>query len=120
MELYKKLKQKIEEELNQEEDYDEDEDDATENPNSELGEGENSNEQRNPVVENRLLRKEISTLKEHINRNYDVYVKRLEKRKSKIKELEDNIKTILNENEKLSVKVTEYEGNQFTPSPFIC
>ena len=57
MELYKKLKQKIEEELNQEEEYDEDEDDSTENPNSELGEGENLNEQRNPVAENKLLRK---------------------------------------------------------------
>ena len=100
MEFYKKIKQKIEDELNQDED---EEEEAEEPPNTDFSEGENRNE-------NKLLRKEVSTLKEHINRNYDVYVKRLEKRKAKIKELEDNIKIILTENESLAVKAKESDG----------
>ena len=110
MDFYKKIKQKIEEELNQDED-EEDEEEAEEPPNSEFGDTDNASEYRSSNAENKRLRKEISTLKEHINRNYDVYVKRLEKRKSKIKELEDNVKIILSENENLAVKVKESEGN---------
>ena len=108
MEFYKKIKQKIEEELIQDED-EEDEDDE-EPPNGDLEDGENTNEYRSPHSENKQLRKEIATLKEHINRNYDVYVKRLEKRKAKIKEHEDNIKIVLSENEKLTSKLKESEG----------
>ena len=108
MEFYKKIKQKIEEELIQDED-EEDEDDE-EPPNGDLEDGENTNEYRNSHAENKQLRKEISTLKDHINRNYDVYVKRLEKRKAKIKEHEDNIKIVLSENEKLSAQLKESEG----------
>ena len=110
MEFYKKIKQKIEEELNQEED-DEEEEETEVVPNSESAEGDGGNEYRNTNAENKLLRKEISTLKEHINRNYDVYVKRLEKRKAKTKELEDNVKIILGENENLAAKLRETEGN---------
>ena len=110
MEFYKKIKQKIEEELNQEED-DEEEEETEVVPNSESAEGDGGNEYRNTNAENKLLRKEISTLKEHINRNYDVYVKRLEKRKAKTKELEDNVKVILGENENLAAKLRETEGN---------
>ena len=116
MELYKKIKQKIEDELNQEEDEEDEEEE--EPPNADMEEGERSNEYRNSHTENKLLRKEISTLKEHINRNYDVYVKRLEKRKAKIKELEDNIKIILNENENLATKVKECEGKQYNYAIF--
>ena len=110
MEFYKKIKQKIEEELSQEDDDEEDLEDEEEPPNGSFGEGENSNEYRNSHTENKQLRKEIATLKDHINRNYDVYVKRLEKRKAKIKEHEDNIKIVLSENEKLSAKLKESEG----------
>ena len=108
MEFYKKIKQKIEEELNQDEDEEDEEEE--EPPTTDFEEGQQSNEYRNSHAENKLLRKEISTLKEHINRNYDVYVKRLEKRKSKIKELEDNVRIILTENESLATKVKECEG----------
>ena len=108
MEFYKKLKQKIEDELIQDED--EDDDQEEEPPNGSIDDGENTNEYRNSRAENKQLRKEIATLKEHINRNYDVYVKRLEKRKAKIKEHEDNIKIVLSENEKLSLKLKESEG----------
>jgi len=107
MEFYKKIKQKIEEELIQDED---DEDEEEEPPNGSFGDGENTNEYRSSRAENAQLRKEIATLKEHINRNYDVYVKRLEKRKAKIKEHEDNIKMVLSENEKLALKLKESEG----------
>ena len=112
MEFYKKIKQKIEDELNQEEDEEDEEEE--EPPTADMEEGERSTEYRNSHTENKLLRTEISTLKEHINRNYDVYVKRLEKRKAKIKELEDNIRIILNENENLATKVKECEGKQDT------
>ena len=108
MEFYKKIKQKIEDELIQDED--EDDDQEEEPPNGSIDDGENTNEYRNSRAENKQLRKEIATLKEHINRNYDVYVKRLEKRKAKIKEHEDNIKIVLSENEKLSLKLKESEG----------
>ena len=108
MEFYKKIKQKIEDELIQDED--EDDDQEEEPPNGSIDDGENTNEYRSSRAENKQLRKEIATLKEHINRNYDVYVKRLEKRKAKIKEHEDNIKIVLSENEKLSLKLKESEG----------
>ena len=85
-------------------------DDEEEPPNGSFGDGENTNEYRSSRAENAQLRKEIATLKEHINRNYDVYVKRLEKRKAKIKEHEDNIKMVLSENEKLALKLKESEG----------
>ena len=109
MEFYKKIKQKIEEEMNQDEDDDEEEAESV--PSSEFREGDAPNKYRSANAEIKLLREENLTLKEHINRNYDVYVKRLEKRKVKIKELEDNTKLILNENEKLAAKLHETEGN---------
>ena len=109
MEFYKKIKQKIEDELTQE---DEDEPEQGQE-DDEAGSSESrvvGAAYQTPEAENRMLRQEISTLKEHINRNYAVYVKRLEKRKAKIKELEDNTKLILNENDSLSQKLDESEG----------
>ena len=105
MEFYKKIKQKIEEELNQDED-DDDEEETCEDPQSDYGEGSGES----AAAEIKMLRKEVATLRQHINRNYDVYVKRLDKRKAKIKELEDNTKLILRENETLVVKLQETEG----------
>ena len=105
MEFYKKIKQKIEEELNQDEDED-DEEDTCEAPRAEDGEGPGDG----AAAEIRMLRQEVATLKQHINRNYEVYMKRLDKRKAKIKELEDNTKLILRENETLSAKLQEAEG----------
>lgn len=55
------------------------------------------------------LKSEIIELKHHINSNYTVYVRRLEKRKTKIKELEDYLRKVMNENEELRRKVEENE-----------
>ena len=106
MDFYKKIKQKIEEELNQ--DDDDDEEETNEDPQSDYGEGSGES----ATAEIKMLRKEVATLRQHINRNYDVYVKRLDKRKAKIKELEDNTKLILRENEALVSKLQETEGKQ--------
>ena len=55
------------------------------------------------------LEKEIEELKEHINKNYFVYVKRLEKRKERIKEVEEYAKLLLKDNEALQEKAQEAE-----------
>ena len=52
----------------------------------------------------------MTELKEHINKNYFVYVKRLEKRKDRIKELEEYAKLVIRDNEALTEKVKGYEG----------
>ena len=59
------------------------------------------------------LKSEIIELKHHINSNYTVYVRRLEKRKTKIKELEDYLRKIMNENEELRRRVEENECKYF-------
>ena len=43
------------------------------------------------------LKAEIAELKHHINSNYQVYVRRLEKRKIKIKELDEIVKRLAEE-----------------------
>ena len=52
MDFYKKIKQKIEEELNQDED-EEDEEEAEEPPNSEFGDTDNASEYRSSNAENK-------------------------------------------------------------------
>ena len=49
-------------------------------------------------------------LKEHINKNYFVYVKRLEKRKERIKELEEYAKLVIKDNEALAEKAKGFQG----------
>ncbi len=56
------------------------------------------------------LEAEVLELKEHINKNYFVYVKRLEKRKERIKELEEYAKLLLKDNDALTEKLKELEG----------
>ncbi len=55
------------------------------------------------------LEKEVHDLKEHINKNYFVYVRRLEKRKERIKELEEYAKLLIKDNETLQEKQRELE-----------
>ena len=70
--------------------------------------GGNGSQDGNFATEEDRLRDEVHTLKEHINKNYFVYVKRLEKRKERIKELENLSKNLNRENEELKqeLKVT--------------
>ncbi len=56
------------------------------------------------------LEREVQELKEHINKNYFVYVKRLEKRKERIKELEEYAKLLIKDNEVLQEKQKDFEG----------
>ena len=56
------------------------------------------------------LRREIRTLKAHIQNNYNVYVKRLEKRKTRIKDLEEYSKLVVKDNETLTGQLQEAEG----------
>ncbi len=56
------------------------------------------------------LEAEVMELKEHINKNYFVYVRRLEKRKERIKELEEYAKLLIKDNEALQEKQRELEG----------
>lgn len=63
------------------------------------------------------LQKEVTELKEHINKNYLIYVKRLEKRKERIKELEEYSKALLGDNERVNEKLKDYEGTLSEPSP---
>ncbi len=53
----------------------------------------------------------MADLKEHINKNYYIYVKRLEKRKDRIKELEEYAKLIIKDNEQLQERNNLLKGN---------
>ncbi len=58
------------------------------------------------------LEREVRELKEHINKNYFVYVRRLEKRKERIKELEEYAKVLISDNETLEKKAKELKECQ--------
>jgi hypothetical protein len=58
------------------------------------------------------LETEVLELKEHINKNYFVYVKRLEKRKERVKELEEYAKLLVRDNDELSGKLRKFEGER--------
>ncbi len=60
------------------------------------------------------LKAEITELRHHVNANYQVYVKRLEKRKTKIKELESLVQSLVQENERLSSTIEELDGESTT------
>ena len=57
------------------------------------------------------LGQEVQDLKEHINKNYYIYIRRLEKRKERIKELEEYAKLVLKDNETLSDQMKNYKGS---------
>ena len=59
------------------------------------------------------LQQEVLELKEHINKNYFVYVRRLEKRKERIRELEEYAKLLLKDNEVLQQKSKERDGETY-------
>jgi len=105
MDLYKKLKQKITEEFDTETDDDGASSHVTGgvDPIDEDDGGGGSQE----VLE---LRREVRTLKAHIQNNYNVYVKRLEKRKTRIKDLEEYSKLVVKDNETLTGQLQEAEG----------
>ena len=56
------------------------------------------------------LKQEIEELKHHLNSNYDVYVRRLEKSKAKRKDLEANLREVTAENERLSREADQGES----------
>lgn len=96
MDLYQKIKQKIADELETgdappevDEDFEEDE-------------GE--------YLDVDALKAEVRQLKQHLRSNYAVYVKRLDKRKTKIKELDEYAKLVLRDNESLNSRLQEAEG----------
>jgi len=115
MDLYKKLKAKIEE-FNEETDLEEEgdvggpvrtsssRDGAPDNALDQL-DGESTSSQE--VIQ---LRQEVRTLKAHIQNNYNVYVKRLDKRKARIKDLEEYAKLIVKDNETLTNQLQDSEG----------
>ena len=57
------------------------------------------------------LKSEIIELKTILNSNYDVYVRRLEKRKNKIHDLETKLESVSFENDELRQRVEETESN---------
>lgn len=59
------------------------------------------------------LTQEVQDLKEHINKNYYIYIRRLEKRKERIKELEEYAKLVLKDNETLTDQMKNYKGKKF-------
>lgn len=96
MDMFNRLKQRIAEELESE---------AEEGPMVDSGDPPEATE-----VE--ALRQEVLNLKEHINKNYFVYVKRLEKRKDRIKELEEYARSLASENESAAQKLQKAEGKR--------
>ncbi|TRY63426.1 hypothetical protein TCAL_15188 [Tigriopus californicus] len=62
-------------------------------------------------VDPAVLQREILELKEHINKNYFVYVKRLERRKERIKELEEYAQLLIKDNEMANEQIKDYEDN---------
>ena len=56
------------------------------------------------------LKQEIEELKHSCNSNYAVYIRRLERKKTKIKELESFVREITSENERLAAEAAEMEG----------
>ena len=104
MEMFNKLKAKLAEEL-----------DSETESNAEYAGGERGaagGAQGSPADQVGALEAEVRELKEHINKNYFIYVKRLEKRKERIKELEEYAKLVVKDNEKLNDKLKEFEECQ--------
>ena len=102
--MFNKLKAKLAEEL-----------DSETESNAEYGGGDRTAvgaAQGSPADQVRALEAEVRELKEHINKNYFVYVKRLEKRKERIKELEEYAKLVVKDNEALNDKLKELEECQ--------
>ncbi len=101
MEVFQKLKAKLAEEVDSESDRD-----VPVNPSS--GGRRVATDGGGGKVDQ--LEREVHELKEHINKNYFVYVKRLEKRKERIKELEEYAKLLIKDNEVLQEKQKDFDG----------
>ena len=56
------------------------------------------------------LKQEIEELKHHLNSNYTVYTRRLEKSKAKRKDLEACLREVTTENERLAREADQAEG----------
>eukprot|EP00095_Tigriopus_kingsejongensis_P010803 maker-scaffold1931_size24754-snap-gene-0.11 protein:Tk10803 transcript:maker-scaffold1931_size24754-snap-gene-0.11-mRNA-1 annotation:"golgin subfamily a member" len=98
MDVYHKLKQKLSDNFV----------DESDGEGGQVGGAAQSASESDPAVLNR----EIGQLKEHINKNYFVYVKRLEKRKERIKELEEYVKLLIADNETANERVKGWEECQ--------
>ena len=96
MDMFNKLKAKLAEELDSE---------SENHPEYAGGERDGASSQA-------ALEAEVRELKEHINKNYFIYVKRLEKRKERIKELEEYAKLVVKDNESLNEKLKDFEECQ--------
>ena len=59
------------------------------------------------------LKQEIEELKHHLNSNYTVYTRRLEKSKAKRKDLEACLREVTTENERLAREADQAEGIYF-------
>ena len=66
------------------------------------------------------LKQEIEELKHSCNSNYAVYIRRLERKKTKIKELESFVREITSENERLAAEAAEMEGGIMRASRMHC
>ena len=66
------------------------------------------------------LKQEIEELKHHLNSNYDVYVRRLEKSKAKRKDLEANLREVTAENERLSREADQGESKFLYSRNYMC
>lgn len=105
MEMFQKLKARLAEEPDSESER---EAAATAARATAAASGAGGGERRTPEE----MAKEVAELKDHINKNYFVYVKRLEKRKERIKELEEYAKLLIKDNEALQAKQKEFDGCQ--------
>ena len=105
MDLYKKLKQKIADEFIDETDAEAGAGVGASAGYDDVGADDGSASQE--VIE---LRNEVRTLKAHIQNNYNVHVKRLDKRKARIKDLEEYAKLIVKDNETLTKQIQDSEG----------
>ena len=85
MDMFNKLKAKLAEELDSESERDD---------RGGAGAASSTASHDGQELDARALQQEVLELKEHINKNYFVYVRRLEKRKERIRELEEYAKLL--------------------------
>ena len=111
MEVFQKLKAKLAEEMDSESEREAPSSSASA-ADKRGGQGRREQQAAKGATgeEQEALQREVMELKEHINKNYFVYVRRLEKRKERIKELEEYAKLLIKDNEVLQGKQKELEG----------
>ena len=86
MDFYRNLKEKLSEELGTENGFDDD------------------------IERDKDLKAENEELSKRLSDNYNVYVRKLERRKVRIRELEDRLKEALDDNKSLHLELQKSEG----------